>query len=361
MLIITAMIALPACRPSEASSHETSRVDPQVAQRIQFSPIEAAENASLVMLPAEVVLPPHAHQALAPPMTGRLTEWSVEVGQKISVGDVLGVLLTPSFSELDAQVREQERVVSHRRQLLQKKKTHVSSGMQPIQSIYDDEFALAEARARLASLKKQRAAEREVVELQPDSNRWRWQAQGSGVVQTTRCLVGSTLGSDTPCLELVNTDEALLRVRLPERYVERVDEALTLKWYPTSTIADPIEMRFVRREPMIDPSSHTLAVYFEPMTPKTLLVGSTGRSVLSVAVDSKLLKIPESAVTQLDGQYIIFVSTEDPHVPGRPESITIEGRAEDALLARSDALNVGDQIATQGVFLLKSMALMEKE
>ena len=161
------------------------------------------------------------------------------------------------------------------------------------------------------------------------------------------------LSADEACLELVSADAPLLEVHVPERLVGRLRGPVRAQFVSASGATfNSVEQH---RAPRLDPIARTLALRLAPVD-STPLLGSSGRAQLLVSVDDDSLReVPVSAVTRSDGRDLVFVEGA-----GQARSVEVErvGRVGDHLVVRG--LSPEARVATSGVFLLKSLALLEE-
>lgn len=365
--------AQPSAQPAAAQPTAAAHPKSDLGKRIQWADASPAPLATLVTLTAEVVLPPRARYVLSPPMSGRLTQWHIEPGQWLDLGQPLADLRSPELATLQSQESQYKQVVDRYRKLLEDQRAFVRDGVQTIQSLYDAEAAYAEARAQLSAIQSQRQAARALVIPAADGISWTWTAEVQGQVSEISCPLGTVPAAQTPCLTVLDTHQSILRTHLPERHLALLaaqGTALTARWSPTSAPDDapPIPMTLIRTDPALDTASRTLALYYSPnnspdnKTPANAALmrpGTTGRVTLSVpnADAATSVLVPKLCVTQIDNQPHVFINPDDP----KPLPVKVLGRSEDGLIVSSPALKVGDKVAAQGVFLLKSIAIIDAE
>ncbi len=358
-----------ACGPAEASVGQPEATPAStLGQRIVTSEAQPAPETTLVTLPAEVVVPSHAVQALGPPLPGRLTRWHVTVGAQVRAGAPLAELTSPELADLEAAEAELARVVRDRRRILGKQRQHVATGMQPVQSSYEAELALGEAEARLGAVRKQLEARRTLSAHGPGMT-WTWTAPAAGVVREISCALGATVGAEVACVTLLDASAAELRVRVPERHTGRLGPETRLTWQPTAAWPDALalDLQLSRLDPVVDPRSRTRAAFFTPGpeaadAARWMVVGATGPAALRAPAEAGAVLVPAAALTRIDGQPAVLVAA-----PGaapdaaRPLTVSVLGRSDAGVVVRGDPLAPGASVVTRGVFLLKSVLLLEDE
>lgn len=359
---VTGPTAPPAADPADS-----------VAGRLTFAPAAPASEAAALTLPAEVTLPAGARVALGPPMEGRINRWRVSLGDSVAVGDPLADLVTPSLAGFESQEKELEQVVKGRARVLRQRERDVRDGYLTADVVQDARLALEEARAQLARLKAERldqaalmhSAEEGVGSGDPpafDGGRWVWRAGTAGVVESIACTAGSVQPPAASCLKLLDPARAELRIAIPESRLGELGESFTVVWHPTAAPDRAVTLVPSRRAPVVEPQSRTRDHYLTPRdaADRDLLVaGATGRATIMSSAPTGTVQVPRSAVTDFEGRTVIFVRGDGP-LP-TPVEVEVRGRTGDALLVHGEGIAAGVEVATRGVFLLKSHLLLGGE
>jgi RND family efflux transporter MFP subunit len=347
-------LCLWSCEAAQEAPGQAQEEAPSVRSRLEIAPAEAAQEAAVVTLPAEVVLPPRAALALGPPMAGRLLRWEVSPGDAVEEGAALAELQSLELSDLKAAEQEAARVVQERLALLEARRRGVEGGFREVSQVEEARAGLGEARARLEALRKQLQMRHGGAD-----GRWIWRAPQAGVVEEVRCSPGGVASPEATCLRLLDPRQAELEVRVPERYLGQLGEAPTATWAPRGALGPQGGLRLVRRGAALRASDRTRSLSFRPQgEPVGWLPGMTGRATLTVAA-AGLLRVPTSAVTQIDGRHVLFVWGEE--AQARLVAVTLRGRSGDQLLVEAPGLKAGDPVVTRGAFLLKSLHLLSHE
>ena len=350
---------------SSQGGPEVVEVEPaDITERVLWEPVKVASDMALVNLPGEVVLPSYARFELAPAFSGRLVRWQVAVGDRVEVGQPLASLLSTDLAELESAERELASVVRARRRLRDAQKKSVESGMQPIQTLYEAELALSESEAQLANVKRQLRALKELGGAQQveEKGESQWLASVPGVVQEVRCAPGTMITPDSSCFTLIDTEAALLKVNVPERYLMQIGDDVRVDWLPAG-LKEPeksVAMSLQRRDNTLNPKSRTLSLYFKPEgdLPPTMRSGATGIATVVTGVGQEVVMMPREAVTRLEGKSTVFIPDEEKGYRAIP--IEVIGHFREQVLVLHPELKAGSDVATRGVFLLKSVYLLEQ-
>ncbi|MCB9674725.1 MAG: efflux RND transporter periplasmic adaptor subunit [Alphaproteobacteria bacterium] len=340
-----ALLALLACHSTQAPAP----AKPDLASRVAWAKAEVPEEVPVATLPAEVVSAPGARHDLAPAVSGRLVRWHVSPGEAVVAGAPLADLQSPELSALEARISELDEAVRQGERRVALRKTGAERGVASAADVQEAEAQLADARAMRDGTRRQLGALRDTTTR--EGGTWTWRAPADGVVGEIRCALG-TVEPAMPCVSLVRPEGVLLEVRVPERFLDRLDAPVAARFHgasgATATFAE------LTRAPVIDRATRSRTLHFAP-TGESPLPGASGRAVLLVPAAPDVVQVPATALTRIDAVPTVFVRNED---AGEPRPVEVIGRTGDDLVVRG--LASGDEVAVKGVFLLKSLALLEE-
>ncbi|MBT9560797.1 MAG: hypothetical protein IV100_32535 [Myxococcales bacterium] len=357
--------------PVSASSAVTPGADPR-ATRVRFETVAPAGLETLAVLPAEVVVPPHAIQAVGPALAGRLISWHVSPGDRVAVGTPLALVESLEFADLEARRAELSETVKQRRRILNRRKQHVAAGVETEQALLEIEGALAGDQAALTAIERQLAARRSLGDStgattpgnEPSANRgvsWTWTSSVKGVVSAVSCPTGSLQEPGSECITIVDDSLTMVRVAVPERHLSRAGaEGRATLILASDRAETAIPMALARRDGALSRSSRTLAHYYAPESATPLQIGATGRVAITAPAPPSTVRVKRASVTRMGGDDVVFVPGDGPG-GGVPMVVRIAGRAEDDLLISAESLRADSKVAVHGLFLLKSLALVEAE
>ncbi len=313
-------------------------VDPLA--RVAWTAPRPATHQILVTLPAEVEASPDGLTALGPRVPARIVQWLVAPGDAVARGDALAVVESPSLSGLTATVAGQRRARDAR-------EAQLGAGMATIADLAEADAALAGNAAALASAR---------ALLQTRAGATVWTSPADGLISAVSCAQGIEVGPEDPCVTLVDPTRTTLLARVPERHLPHLD-GLQGRWHGADgQTLDGLTLR--AREPLAHAPSRTVAHRFALPEGVTLLPGTSGRLDLIVPI-ADTWAVPEAALTQLEGRPVVFVRDGE-HARAVP--VTSPGRdATPGHVLVQGALDASSAIAWRGVFLLKSLALLEEE
>jgi cobalt-zinc-cadmium efflux system membrane fusion protein len=330
-----------------------------IAQRLDYSAAEPADEATLARLPGEVVMAEHNSYRFGPSVRARLVEWHVAPGERVATGDALATLVSPELGDLEATAAELARVAREREKYVEQRREDLEAGVVAMRAVQEAELAAAEARAQLNSVRRQLRVRKNKQLRSESGNGWSWVAPMDGRVGDISCKPGGLYGAESPCIELLDMSRAELRVEVPERLLARTEGTYSLQWEPDSASPGtaPVELTLVRREAALDSSSRTQSHYFRDQDDTSLMVGASGLATLNVPAPEGVVLVPRLAVTELQGEPHVFVKASE----GLPQPVAVDKRGQfgDGLLVFSEEIEAGTEVVSRGTFLLKSQLALQ--
>lgn len=377
--IVVLLLALKAaaCAPADADSgaapqtagnaeHEATAHPMQAAEgdtwtavlgRIRTEvPVIATEFAT-VALPARVELPDGARADLGPALEGRLVSWSRQVGDRVEPGDVLATLVSPRMSDLQAQRVEAQRRVQSQRDLERQVDEQVTAGLRTIGELQQVRSTLSESEATLASVDSLLRSTREFAGDEGAAAQWEWHAPSSGVVSRVHCATGSMVTPGQTCVTVVDADRAVVRLDIPQRLVGEMRPETPLDWFPEG-VEEPQRLQLVRCAVEGNVSNRTRTCDFAPeQGGGALSIGASGRGVIVSQAEAAAWQIPQTAVTMLEGEQVVFQVAEGAESP-EITVVSIQGYRDEYVIVEASGLSESSPVVVQGTFLVKSWLLM---
>lgn len=328
---------------------------PDLNERVLWEPLAPALRVVVATLAAEVVPAPNASARLGPGVSGRLTRWLVAPGATVRAGDALAELQSAALTTQEGAVVELAAAVTQAQGTLDARRAEQAAGVGRAVEVQAAEASLVRAEAALEAARGALSAQRDTVSGGAGARVWR--APRDGAVQALHCAPGPLTPEDV-CLTLVQPGDALLRVSVPERVDAALGLTPTLRFFPGDD-RDPVEATLTGMSPALDPSTRARAVWFTAPTGAVTL-GQSGPAELVIQPEDGLYAVPSAGAIRLDGALVVLVKdAADPL--GRPVPVERVGVDGASVVVRGVGLRPTDQIATRGVFLLKSMRLLAEE
>jgi RND family efflux transporter MFP subunit len=329
-----------ACGASEIPEVATEPVPVSLRDRVSWAAPTPGRDRVLVTLPGALVSRPGAVAQPAPREPGRLEAWLVQPGQVVTSGMALARLSSPQMSAL-------ARAVDRQRAVIADQQARVEGGFGTTAELH-----AAELDAVAASV----ALDAAHADFSRSGDGWLWRSPAAGTVSSLDCAIGAQVEPSSRCLTLIDPTSVEVEVEVPERHIA-VLAGVTGRWHG----ADGRELSGLTlrsRAPSVHASSRTLELRLVADPPDASLVpGTSGRVDLIVPAVADAWELPVESLTRLDGEDVVFVRDGEAarHVP-----VKVLGPAVAAgHRVVTGALSATDEVAVQGVFLLKSIALLD--
>ena len=276
---------------------------------------------------------------------GRIINRAVDVGDRVSLGNVL---MTLDASDFDQQTRQADAQLSSTAAQLELAR----SNLDRYQKLFDEDAipaaVLDEYRtnydAALAAHETARAAAQQSYNALSYT---RLIADADGVISAVNVEEGQVVAAGQTVLTLVQTNELEVEINVPENKLPTVDQSATIKFW-----ASTVETRGIVREiaPMADAASRTYRVRITLLEPPSeIRLGMTASAAFDAAKKpSEGFTVPLTAILQSDNQPKIFVVDGEQVKSRAVEVKRFEGNQ--ALIA---GVKRGDVIVTAGVNKLR--------
>jgi RND family efflux transporter MFP subunit len=380
MLMAVAVATLAACKASSASRDTPPRGgDVSEAREVQVVP--AAEDRLIRAITVTGTLAAEQEVTLSMKVTGRLQELYVDLGSRVTRGQVLARLTPTDFNlrenqaeaalqqararlglpvqgdddRIDAEktsiVRSAKALLDEARLTRERTATFVERGisakaaldsadasLQVADSRYQD--ALEEVRNRQAVLEQRRTELELARQAVRDSS---LTSPLDGMVRERHVTVGQYLAAGSPAVTIVRVHPLRLRVAVPERdsHTVRVNQVVQVTVEGDTT---SYPGRVARVSPAIDEASRSLMVEAEVPNPSGVLRPGSFANAAIVSTDSdRAVIVPTSALVTFAGVEKVLSIKDGKVVEKR---VTV-GRRTAERLEILNGLAVGDPVIAQ--------------
>lgn len=301
---------------------------------------------------------------VAPRVPGRLVRVPAELGEAVAAGEVLAVLDSTELGEakaafLRARARQE---VAHQR--FEREQTLYADRISSEQELLDAKAAAREAATDLAAARETLSllglGSSEIEGLSwddPQASLITVRAPFAGKVVAREATLGELMKPEDTLFTIADLSEVWLWVDLYERDIAHVEPgghaSVRLDAWPDETFSG--ELAYVADE--LDPESRTVRARVDLPNPEgRLKPGMFARVALTDESDAeapKVLTVPRTALQRDGNESIVYVRT----APGRFERREVApGRVADEWVEIVSGLTVGDDVVTEGAFLLRSQA-----
>ena len=236
---------------------------------------------------------PRVEVTLEAKVSGRIEKLPVEVGARVSQGDLIAALdvreIQAQLAQAGAAEKTAERALARYGPLRKQE-----AGTQA-------EYDAVEARQRIAAAAVDQA--RSMLGYA------RITAPLDGVVTRKLAEVGDLAAPGRPIITLEEVGRYRLEADVPEALVDRLhlDDTLAVR---LASRTEPLEGKVIELAPAADPGSHTFRVKIALPTVPGLRSGQFGRAFVPLA-GAPSLQVPTSAVQQRGQLEMVFVVTNN--------------------------------------------------
>lgn len=327
---------------------------------------QEAEVEDAVVAPALVTFDERRVARLGSPVEGKVREVLVEVGDRVTTGQVLAWLYSANWENVLARLRtssaeERSAVAEFAFAIQQQARARrlfaakAAARQEVERAQVDTILARNKLRAARAELAK---SKRELLAL---GGNWLGPLEASGlpvrsplagtvVERSISPAQGIVPGS--PLFVVAQLDRVWLLAELDERWLHRVAPGATVRFrvsaYPQETFTATIE----QVGDVLDPKTRRVKIRCTADNPGGKLKAEMFAQVeIPAPARQSILTVPDSALQQLDGQTVVFVPVGEHRF--RRQNVQV-GRTGEGWVEIKNGLRHGDRVVGRGSFLLKS-------
>lgn len=342
--------------------HGVVELSPQgvAAARIKVEPATAGRLTPTLALPGRIALDPRKEALVSAWIAGQVDAIAVRPGDAVRRGGLLGTVQSPELGEAIAayrSARARDQAADARLERLQRLETQgVSSRSQVLEadaahSEAEGALEAAEERLRILgvdpSVGDPHEGEHYVSHVPVRS-------PIAGKVLGTNAAVGRNVAPGETLFHIGDLSQVWLLVDVYEADLGRVMQdqpvAFTVAAWPGETFQGTVE----QVGDWVEPEARTIEVRVLVDNPdgrlKPNMFASATLSVEATGAASGVV-LPVDAITELDGQPVVFVQTGEGHFEVRTISITERSATQALLTAGAEP---GELVVVDGAFALKS-------
>jgi len=335
------------------------RVPPAVLQASGIT-TEAVKRSALAMtvgLPGEVAAEPDRTARLSAATAGRIEQVSFNEGSTVRRGDVMAVLRVPDVGRLRGALAATKERARASRANAERLRALRASGLGSEQAVVDAEADAraqeAEARALAEQLSaigvNAEAGGGYVVPLR---------APISGVVVTRDAVVGQPINAEHVLATVVDLSEVWFLGRIFEKDLGRLrvgaPAEVQLNAFPDEHFDGSVEYVGQQTDPVARTLTARISLKNDAGRLRLGLFGTAHVEVPERGTVPAQIVIPQSAVVELGPRTVVFVKAKD------GDFVVHDVTLGDSALGRVQVLSgldEGEEVASHGVFTLKSLLL----
>lgn len=178
-----------------------------------------------------------------------------------------------------------------------------------------------------------------------------------GVITRASATIGEAVEAGRVFFSIVDTRHLWVRVNVPETDASVLSLAAGAKAsiVPTSSTAEPVDAAFVSAARTIDPTTRTIAAFFETADSRDRLVeGQIVEALVETGGTSEGMIIPASAIVDIAGRLIAFVHVHAEEFAPRE---VVLGLASAGNVEVRSGLREGDRVVTTGAAQVRAALL----
>lgn len=356
------MLACPASEPAEEPAEEGEHAEGEEHENevslsaeaisragIRVGAVERRALAGGVSIPAEVEFDPSSVAHVSPLVPGRITSVSVELGDRVRRGQVLGVVASTDVSDARARLDQARARLSAAESTLTRQQQLATEGIGAQRALIDAEAQVGELRAEVEGVRRQLS-----VFGSGRAGSLSLTSPIDGVIVALHATLGETATPDSPAFTVTDPTRVWIQGNVPELEIERIvlGSAVMVRLHAFPDLSMHGTITYVA--PALDETTRSLPIRVMLQTPDARLRSGLFGSIELVggAADERVIVVPADAVATLDGQTVVFIPSDEPNT-FKPQPIELGRRAGGFFEVRS-GLDERARIATRGAFTLKS-------
>jgi membrane fusion protein, heavy metal efflux system len=347
-----------------AAQPATVRLDAaeQTRAGVAVSPAAERSFADQVRVVGQVVGAPGSTVAVKSVVAGRVEEILVSPGDRVRMGQPLIVLHSHAVLTLHGELLRTHRELQLAQNRLDAgRQLYELEGISRMELDRRSQEALAarlayeQARAELIDLGYTEEGVDRDLEEQETEPHLTVRAPAPGVVLDLPVQQHEWIESYATLTVLGDPAQVELQLQLPPDEAHSVTAGDDIRFGLVGRDADQGRAVVATRVPRVDPQTRTVMVRARILdAPGNLFPGVFVEGMLQRGAARTAVSVPEAAVTRIGEHDAVFVRQGPETFAVRQVSL---GRHGDAAYEVTDGLSVGEEIATAGVFFLKSALL----
>jgi len=352
--------------PLAAAAVETDTVqlsaEEQARAGVEVAPVAERDFADEVRVVGQVVDAPGSTVAVKSLVAGRVEEIMVNPGDHVNAGQPLITLHSHAVLTMHGTLLSTYRELQLAESRLEAgRKLFELEGISRMelerrsQEVLAARLAHEQARAELIDLGyTEEGVDRDLEEHETEPH-LTVRAPTSGVVLELPVQQYEWIEAYAPLLVLGDPQRVELQIQLPPDEAPSVAEGDRIRFGLVGRNASAMEAKVATRVPRVDPQTRTVTIRAKILDPSSeLFPGVFVEGTLQRGHQRSGPSVPESSVARIGQHDAVFVRVDDQTFAVRRVSL---GRRLGTSYEITDGLTSGEEIATSGVFFLKSALL----
>ncbi len=361
-LLTTLAIASCSALSTIAAATDTVELDPQAQARagIVVRPVLERTFGDQLRIVGQVVRAPGSSLVLKTVVAGRVEGLDVAPGDEVAAGDPLVILHSHELQNLQAYLLRHDKAASLAR-------LRVDAGRQLLavngisqlelearkEAELDAKLALASSKAELIDVGLTTEEVDALLESGTTDPHLAVRAPASGVVLALPVHVHEWIQAYDPLVTLGDPKRLELELQVPPDQVSRVTRGDVVEFIPVGRTDRRETATVLTSVPQVDSATRTLTIRaaIDPSAEEKLYPGVFVEGTLTHGEPRSAPSVPESAVIRVGSNDVVFVQTGPSTFVARPVELGIFNGTRYEV---REGVSVGEEVAVQGVFFLKS-------
>jgi cobalt-zinc-cadmium efflux system membrane fusion protein len=320
--------------------------DSPLRSRIAFAPAATRTVGARISVPGQVEADPARTVAVLAPLSGRLAELKVGLGDRVAAGQVLAVIDSPDL----AQAYDDEEKAADQLALAEKTLKRQQQQAIGVASDHDLDQARSDYAQALAEHTRTSARLKDVGAEPADRRRLVVRAPVAGSVTTLAAAQGAMINDPSqPLMTLSDLSTVWVTALVPEQSLGALSKGqaaeVTLDAYPGKVLSGKVAFL----SDVVEPDSRRDKVRIAFANPELALKPNMFATVTLKGAEQTQVVVPTSALLMNNDRTTLFVETGDWVFERRVVDLTLEEGLE---VAVSSGVKPGEQVVVKGGILL---------
>lgn len=321
--------------------------DSPLRERIAFAPAATRSIGARITVPGQVEADPARNVAVLAPLSGRLAELKVGLGDRVGAGQVLAVIDSPDLAQAYDDEEKAADQLALADKTLKRQQQQQAIG---VASDHDLDQAKSDYAQALAEHNRATARLKDIGAEAADRHRLVVRAPVAGSVTSLNAAQGAMINDPTqPLMTLSDLSTVWVTALVPEQSLGEVSKGqaaeVTLDAYPGKVLSGKIAFL----SDVVEPDSRRDKVRIAFANPDAALKPNMFATVTLKGTEKTQVVLPTSALLMNNDRTTVFVETGDWTFERRVVDLTLEEGLEVAI---SSGVKPGEQVVVKGGILL---------
>ncbi len=349
--------AEPAERDGGAREIQLASAEVRQAAGIETAPVETRTLQDTITCNAMAAFNQNTHVKAAPKAGGIVHEIFVNVGQKVHAGDLLAIINSQDVGELKASYIKALVHEEHLRYTIERYKSATDAVAKKM--LVETEHLLEEQvvdtqriKTRLSEYGLSPHQIENIAKNKDISIQLPVTAPHDGTLLERHAVEGELVEAHQPLFDSADLTTMWLYLKIYETQLPNVRLGQQVTFLPDGLPGQKFAGKVTWISPQLDPETRTVQVWAEVANPDgQLRANMFGTAELTVEERHERLVVPQAAVQWHRDGHVVFVQKPNNLFEMRP---VVVGLKDGRFWEVTSGLEVGENVATTGSFLLKS-------